>query len=115
MQCIPRKAELLLINDKNRVRVVEIHHPPLIKAKAKHITLSSRILNASRDGSFLFVFQRSMKFLDHKEESVSTQETTLWIDATIVEKKIKILGINVLVHYINQEAHLTIRKALFMF
>ena len=56
-----------------------------------------------------------MKFSNHKEEFVSTQETTLWIDATIVEKSFKILAINVLVHYINQETFLTIGKALVMF
>ena len=38
MQCIPGKAELLLVDDTNRVRVVELHHQPLMKPK--HINLS---------------------------------------------------------------------------
>lgn len=77
MQCIPGKAELLLVDDTNRVRVVELHHQPLMKPK--HISLSSGFLNAciSGDGSFLFVFQTSTMCSDHKEECISSssQET----------------------------------------
>ena len=39
MHCIPGKEELLLVDDTNRVRVVELRHQPLMKPK--HITLSS--------------------------------------------------------------------------
>jgi hypothetical protein len=72
MQCVPGKAELLLVDDTNRLRVVELHHGPLMKPR--NITLSSDFLNAfiSGDGSFLFVFQTPAKFSDKKEECVSS-------------------------------------------
>ena len=78
MQCIPGKVELLLVDDTNRVRVVELHHHPLMKPK--HITLSSGFLNACilGDGSFLFVFKTSTMCPPHKEECISSssQETS---------------------------------------
>ena len=68
---------MLLVDDTNRVRVVELHHHPLMKPK--HITLSSGFLNAfiSGDGSFLFVFNTSTMCPPHKEECISSssQET----------------------------------------
>ena len=72
MHYIPRKAELILVDDTNRVRVVELHHQPLMKPK--HITLSLGFLNAfiSWDGSFLFVFSMSTMCPPQKEECISS-------------------------------------------
>ena len=43
MQCIFGKEELLLVDDTNRFRVIEIHYHPLMKPK--HITLCLGFLN----------------------------------------------------------------------
>eukprot|EP01018_Ginkgo_biloba_P007841 Gb_06198 [translate_table: standard] len=72
MQLIPGKAEILLADDTNRLRVVEVHEQPLMKPK--HISLSLDLLKAciSGDGSFLFAFQKATLNLDSSEEHSPT-------------------------------------------
>ena len=95
MQCILGKEELLLVDDTNRFRVIEIHYHPLMKPK--HITLSLGFLNAciSLDSSFLFDLWTSTMCSDHKNECISSssQETTQERkDALELELKVYLLG-----------------------
>ncbi|GLJ34364.1 hypothetical protein SUGI_0690960 [Cryptomeria japonica] len=60
---IPGKMELLLVDDSNRVRVVEIHEKPTMRAK--YISLPSQHnsfkATVSVDGYFLLVFRKLQK------------------------------------------------------
>ncbi|GLJ12791.1 hypothetical protein SUGI_0197900 [Cryptomeria japonica] len=92
MQFIPGKAELLLIDDSNRARVVELHQQPLMKPK--HLSLLSDFTNAfvSGDGSFLFVFQRVAKYTQDcslSSAQLSSHETCSRLE---IEVRVYMLG-----------------------
>ncbi|GLJ12793.1 hypothetical protein SUGI_0197940 [Cryptomeria japonica] len=88
MQFIPGKAELLLIDDSNRARVVELHQHPLMKPK--HLSLMSDFRNAcvSGDGSFLFVFQRSAEVSE--DCSLSSAQLTAQETQSSFETEVKV-------------------------
>ncbi|XP_059065183.1 uncharacterized protein LOC131038022 isoform X2 [Cryptomeria japonica] len=60
MHLIPGKMELLLVDDTNRARVVEIHEKPMMKARHISLPLDQKCLRAcvSVDGDFLLVFRQ---------------------------------------------------------
>eukprot|EP01018_Ginkgo_biloba_P033752 Gb_25339 [translate_table: standard] len=64
MHFIPGKRELLLVDDTNRVRTVELHQKPMMKPR--HISLPLPLSKAciSVDGLFLIVFRKSSETKD---------------------------------------------------
>jgi len=66
IEYIPRKVELVLVYDTNRLGAAELHHWTLMKPKSMHF--SSYPLNyfISRDGFFLFVFSNTCKIFKSK-------------------------------------------------
>ncbi|GLJ34388.1 hypothetical protein SUGI_0691360 [Cryptomeria japonica] len=61
MHLIPRKMELLLVDDSNTVRVLEIHEKPMMKSKHISLPLQQPLSKAciSADGFFFIVFRQS--------------------------------------------------------
>lgn len=59
MHLIPGKRELILIDDTNRVKVVELHQQPMMKPRLLILPSPVSVALVSVDGAFLFVFSKS--------------------------------------------------------
>ncbi|XP_057849508.2 uncharacterized protein LOC131060346 [Cryptomeria japonica] len=68
MHLIPGKMELLLVDDTNRARLVEIHQKPMIKPKYIELHPQQHSFRAcvSVDGYFFLVFRQ----LEHQRENI---------------------------------------------
>jgi hypothetical protein len=87
MHLIPGKRELILIDDTNRVRVVELHQQPMMKPRPLILPSPVSIVLVSVDGSFIFVFRKSS---DNNDAVVETNRDMMEVDGKAIESSVTV-------------------------